>query len=212
MRVVRVSPKKRRPNIYVVEFDDGESLDVRVEIAQQFCLYTDAILDEEQLLRILRADEELRCRDAAWRLLNHRPRSSRELERGLRQRKFSQEIVRNIVSLFVDRGYVDDTAFAKLFAEERLRKKDGPRLIEQELKKRGLGAEEIQEARELLGGTEEQGEAARELLVKWNRRSKPEDQRKRRMAAAAFLARRGYDSDVVWATVRDVLGSEDAEA
>jgi regulatory protein len=207
LEVTSISPKKRRPDVLVVKFSDGVELELKSETVQQFGVYTGVRMDEVARDRVTDADHLARCREAAWRLLSLRPRSRAELARGLRQRKFRAAATDAVVEELARRGYLDDEAFAKIFAEERARRRHGPRLIEQELRARGVDSTNAREAAAGTHTPESQRESARALLEKWNRRTKPEDPQKRRVAAANFLARRGFDSDIVWDAVRDILGA-----
>ncbi len=210
--IEQLRPKKRQPETLVVVWADGEEEALSAEVVDRFALSSGRRLNDQELEAIRRLNEEVRCRQAAWRLISLRPRSQTELVRALCQRKFPVQTARLIVERLVERGYVDDRTFASLFVQERLRRRQGIRAIEMELKKRGISREEAAEALEGASDPDEQRENARALLEKWSRRSKPEDPRKRQQAAAQFLFRRGYEPDVVWELVRDVIkgrGEED---
>lgn len=203
--------KGRKPRV-IMEFAGSEAkLEIHPEALARHKVGTGSELSEDALIALLRTDEEIRARETAWRLLSIRPRTQQEMLRALRQRKFPERLAEQIASELVAKGFIDDAAFARQFVEERGRRRQGPKLIEQELRGRGLDREKAREAVDEARDEDRERAAARTLLEKWNRRSKPEDPRKRRQAAASFLARRGYDSELAWALVREVLGTPAAE-
>jgi regulatory protein len=109
-------------------------------------------------------------------------------------------------------GYVDDTAFARWWAEQRDRHAPrGRRMVEAELRQHGVPREVLEELRgrelaepaldgETLPGTE--NERARAALARHLRgRPMPTDQQARQRIGA-FLMRRGFDPETVRSTVR----------
>lgn len=210
--ILRLTAKRnaRLPRI-IVAFDDGTEMEVHPETVARHGLTVGFVPSGDALLLIQRTDEEIRCREAAWRLLAVKPRAVEELIRALQQRRFPATLARQTAEALAAKGFLDDVAFARQFTEERGRRREGPRLIEQGLRSRGIGREEARDAVAGGRGPEQLRADARALLEKWNRRSKPEDPRRRRQAAAGFLARRGYDAELVWEVVREVLGAASGE-
>jgi regulatory protein len=209
-RLLSITPKGRNAARVVLAFegDAREPVEVVAEAWARARLAKGDEISDAQLAALVRDDAELRCRDTAWRLLGRRPRSRRELETALRQRKFDPAVIDATIARLVELGHLDDGAFARLFVSQRVQSgRSGPRLVRQELAARGVRGEQAAEALAPLESPADQAATARALLGKWNRRSKPEDHDKRRQAAAAFLMRRGFDSDVVWEAVAAVLGN-----
>lgn len=208
-RLEAITPHKRKKDLLLVKLDDGTAVELRAEAVAAHGLSASLEIADARWEAILRDDQLARCRHAAWRLLSVRPRSEKELVRALRQRKHAVGIAEAVAEELRSKGYLDDAAFAKQFAAERAQRRQGPRLIEQELASRGIGREEARRVAGEAASAEDQRRDARALLEKWNRRSKPEDVRKRVQAAAAFLMRRGYDSEIVWETVREFFRTQE---
>ena len=198
--------KGRRSRLVDVVFEDGgEAIALHAEAAQQGGIYTGAMVTEEQLATAADASMRLQAREAAWRLIEHRPRSRVELLRGMARRGIPPEIAEQTVAALEAGGYINDETYARQLAEEGRRHGDGSRRVEARLRQRGVAAETARSAAAEGRTTEADAAAARTLLERWNRRSSPADTTKRRMAAARFLAARGYDADVVWRVVAQVL-------
>lgn len=122
-------------------------------------------------------------------------------------------------------GHIDDLAFARWWAEQRDRHAPrGRRLIEAELRQRGvprevleqLRAEREDEGEGEVDRTEgpipaSDGERARAALARHLRGTPIPSSRADLQRLAAFLARRGFDSDVIWSVLRAPEAPNDDE-
>ena len=150
--------------------------------------------------------DEKAARLAAFDLLARKSWSGRELTRRLRRRVASPEIAQAVVADLTARGYVDDQAFARWWAEARARgRRVGSRRLRQELAAKGIPREMAEAA--IAAAFEEVGEAERALEAA--RRRLPGLLRGSGSREAARLAdhllRRGYPASAVRQAVRTVL-------
>jgi len=141
------------------------------------------------------------CREAALRLLERQRRTRADLERRLGEKGYAAAAVAEALDRLAGVGLVDDVEYARAFmAGRRSRRSAGARRIEQELRARGVGAEDIGTARARLdaeqGGMDELG-AARRVIGQAARRLRALEPRVRRQRLYALLARRGFDGDVI---------------
>jgi regulatory protein len=141
------------------------------------------------------------CREAALRLLERQRRTRSDLERRLRDKGYAAATVAQVLDRLHEVGLVDDVEYARAFmAGRRARRSAGARRIEQELKARGVGGEDIATAAGRLdaeqGGVDELA-AARKVLAQAERRMRALEPRVRRQRLYALLARRGFDGDVI---------------
>jgi regulatory protein len=148
----------------------------------------------------------------AVRFLGTRPRTRWELERRLRRASADGGVISATLDRLAAMGYVDDTAFARWWAEQRDRHAPrGRRMVEAELRQHGV-AREVLEALRGSGLAEpaldgeampaSESEQARAALDRHLRgRPLPEDP-KARQRLGAFLVRRGFDPDTVRTTLR----------
>ncbi len=144
-----------------------------------------------------RGKELARARNAAYRLLTFRPRSHAELEQKLRERKYDESVIREVLADLERFGYVNDRQFAGQWAAARLRLKGlGRRRIEQELRRKGIPHEIIREAVAEAVPIDEEREAAVKAAEKKLKtmRSVGPDVCKRRLAG--FLERKGFSSEI----------------
>ena len=150
--------------------------------------------------------DEKAARSAAFDLLARKSWSGRELTRRLRHRGAPAEIAQAVVADLTARGYVDDRAFARWWAEARARgRRVGSRRLRQELYAKGIPREMAEAA--ITAAFEEVGEAERALEAA--RRRLPALTRGQRARAPArladYLLRRGYPAAAVRQAVRTLL-------
>jgi regulatory protein len=150
--------------------------------------------------------------EIAVRFLGTRPRTRWELERRLRRAAAGPEVISATLDRLAAMGYVDDTAFARWWAEQRDRHAPrGRRMVEAELRSRGVPREVLEELRgselaepgldaEALPGSE--AERARIALDRHLRGRQVPSDPKARQRLGAFLVRRGFDPEMVRLTIR----------
>jgi regulatory protein len=137
--------------------------------------------------------------ERALEALAQRERTSGELAAWLGERGFSPAAVEEAVARLVETGAVDDGRFAVAFAADKRELRGwGPQRIAAALRTRGV-EEALIEAAVAGDGRSSQLERAIELLRE--RPERPVDERSR-ARALAFLARRGYDSELAYDAVR----------
>lgn len=153
--------------------------------------------------------------EIAVHFLGTRPRTRRELQLRLRRAGTSDEVNDATLARLEALGYVDDTAFARWWAEQRDRHAPrGRRMVEAELRQRGVPREVLEELRgaelaeppldaESLPGTEdERADAA--LAHHLRGRPVPDDPRARQRLGA-YLVRRGFGPDTARAAIRRLI-------
>jgi len=137
--------------------------------------------------------------ERALEALAHRERTAAELAAWLAERGFERAEVEGALERLIDAGAIDDERFAARFAEDKRELRGwGPERIRMALSGRGLDPSTI-DAALVADGQESQLERALELLD--GRSDAPVDERSR-ARALAFLARRGYDSELAYEAVR----------
>ena len=152
--------------------------------------------------------------DIAARFLATRPRTRWELERRLRRGGATDEVVASTMQRLAAIGQADDLAFARWWVQQRDQHAPrGRRLVEAELRQRGVPFDVIEELRAELsaeGGAVDpdaglprtEAERATMALDRHLRgRPLPDDPRALQRIGM-FLVRRGFDPETVRATIR----------
>jgi regulatory protein len=146
------------------------------------------------------------AREAALRLIERTRRTRWDLSRRLREKGFLEPVVAQVIERLSGVGLVDDVEYAHAFLTERWgRRVAGWRRLEQELRRRGVAADDIEQARSRF--IEEQGGAdevrlARRVVSQAERRYAALEPRVRRQRLYALLARRGFDSETIEQALR----------
>jgi regulatory protein len=203
MKITALPPQKHDPDRLSV-FVDGEfRMGLSAEVALAGNLRVGQSVDEARLLELERRDRSWQAREAALRLLAVRPRSAAELARRLRMKGYEPEVGEEVIARLRDLGMIDDAAFAGMLVRDRVRlKPQGARRLANELRAKGVAEETAHTAiRETMAGEDtDERELARRAAEKWRPRAGEEPASARRRLHG-FLARRGFDSDVI----REVL-------
>ncbi len=117
-----------------------------------------------------------------------------------------------MLARFADIGLIDDAAFARAWVESRHHNRGlARRALSAELKRRGVGSQDIEAAVSGLDPADEMA-TARQLVGKAMRasRGKPLPVRIRRLVG--LLARKGYPAPVAYRIVREAIEQEGVAA
>lgn len=145
----------------------------------------------------------------AYDLLARRAWSRRDLVLRLRRRGAPEAVAREVVAELETRGYVDDPAYARQWAEARAPRLGSHRL-RQELGRRGISRPLADAA---VGAAFGEGEEAALALEAARKRLPALLKRNPRLAPVRlrdFLLRRGYPAEVVSAVVRQICAVEES--
>jgi regulatory protein len=203
MKITALQPQKHDPDRVSV-FVDGEfRLGLAAEVALAASLRIGEVVDEARLAELEQRDRTWQAREAALRLLAVRPRSAAELARRLRMKGYGPDVAEEVIARLRELGMIDDAVFAGMLARDRVRlRPQGARKLASELRQKGVDEETARTAiRETLEGEEtDERSLARRAAEKWRPRAGEEPDRARRRLHG-YLARRGFDGEVI----RDIL-------
>ena len=149
-------------------------------------------------------DQLQKAKDAAYRYLSYRARSTAEVRDKLREKEFAAEVVAEVVADLQRQKLLDDREFARRWVEARLPRAYGARKLVQDLRHKGVAAGVVDEVLAEYASALNSGERAVDLLSKqaWRYRGLAPDKAKRRMLG--FLARRGCNEEMAKAAVEQV--------
>lgn len=199
MELTAAEPRRRG---LVQLFLDGEAavkLDAQVFLQAGLKL-GDQVSDQE-LFELIQASDARRAQEKALYLLEYRNYSKRELTEKIARTAASREAAQAAAGRMEELGLIDDRRFGEDYARELFSRKGyGARRAAQELRRKGLDQELVQELVEKYGSPEQSGENIRRVLEKkypgWR-----EDEKVRRRAFAA-LQRLGYSPQ----EIREAMG------
>ncbi len=205
-KITALKVQKRNPNRVNV-YLDGEFAFGLARIVAAW-LKVGQTLSEEKIAALLAQDAEEVAYQRALRFLSLRPRSEAEVRRNLEKHQVSAEVIDQVLARLRRSGLVDDTAFARLWVENRVTfRPRGARALRQELRQRGVPDPIIQQALTDLDEDVLAEQAARKYVHKVSDLSWPEFRRK----LGGFLARRGFNYDVIAPVVERLWAERDSD-
>lgn len=203
------SIKKERGKLRIVFNEDSEVL-VPISLFRERPLSVGDAIDLEEYDQWLLLRQYRHALDRAVAFLAGRARSRREMEDRLLRSGYRPCTVEMVLFKLEKEGLLDDADFARQWVEARTARRMGRGRIAQELRRKGVSAQEAEEALEALS-EEDQLESAIRLVEKTlSRVSTGEDPRKTAARITAMLARRGYGYDVAREAISRVMeGTEE---
>jgi regulatory protein len=197
-KITSIRPQKRnkeRVNVYV---DDAFAMGLALNAALDLRIGTEFTPDLQQQLE---ADDEIEVnRQRVINLISYRPRSIEEVRRNLRRKEVDDEVIEHIISEFVEKGILDDAAFADYWIEQRETfKPRGPQALRYELRQKGVDPQVIEPA---LSDLDELDNARRAAAKRANRFAGLDWQQFRKKLSG-HLQRRGFRYEVIRQVVEE---------
>ena len=209
--VTDMKSQVRDPERVSVFIDGTFSFGISLEIALAEGVRVGEVLDSGRVKALVAKDEAGRATGSALNLLAQRPRSRQEVGSRLKQKGFAEPAVEEALQRLESWHYIDDADFARYWVENReANRPRGKRLLEQELRHKGVDREV---ARSAIEAAEPDEFAAALELANGKMRSYANlDPQVARRRLAGFLGRRGYGFDVIGPVLRRVFDeAEDDE-
>lgn len=150
------------------------------------------------------ADPERAARTILLRMLTGAPRSRAQLAEKLAKEQIAPEVAERVLERFIEVGLIDDAAYAEMVVHSAHGSRGlGRRAVVHELRRRGVGAEDAEQA--MVGLDDESDEVtARALLERrwpgWSRL----DPQVRDRRALGMLARKGFSGGLSSRLIREM--------
>lgn len=209
-KIERQKKNVRRASIYV----DGEfAIGVHEETLRRFGFRKGDVLDRKTLDELQQAEELLKAKEKAMRLLSHRARSEKEIRDRLKKASHPSSIIDEVAAALKRAGLLDDVAFARMFAHDTMARKPlGRHLLRQLLRTKGVAKEIIENLIEEMYTPETEEDFALTLARKRlarthlsSRRLSLQESLKLKKRLAGYLVRRGFDWDTVASVMSKLL-------
>jgi len=185
----------------LITLSDGRELLFSDETCERARLSEGMVAAEELLAELEESEERVVAHSAALRLLSHRARSEAEMRTRLAMRGIAPAAIEHEIERLRQAGLLDDEKFAHSWVEERNRLAPrGKRMLRYELLGRGIDPNAIDQVTSPIDDREVALSLARQKA--W--RSQPETYEAFAGRVGGLLRRRGFDYEVVAATVRTV--------
>ncbi|MCL4511580.1 MAG: recombination regulator RecX [Bacteroidetes bacterium] len=208
MRIVSIEKAHRGGKFKVCFEEEGELL-LSKEVIVDFGLRRNDEISSERMQQIQDAQSYQDTYIAAMRLLNYQMRTTAELRQRLHMKEFPPGAINRVLDKLTNLGLVDDVRFAEAFIASKVASKPiGKRELERKLREKGVSKETASQALSDVSNDETQIEFALQAAEIKIRSLKRYELKKRREKLVAFLARRGFDWDVIRKVVRKMFDGD----
>lgn len=157
-----------------------------------------------------------RGKQIAYRFLSYRPRSKKEVERKLKEKKISGENISNIISLLERNNYLNDKEFTLNWVKYRMENRpSGRRSLEYELREKGIDSETIKDSLdEVYSGEFDEYEVAVRLAEKKiaSLRNKKMEYNVFKRRIFSYLQRKGFSFSLIERVMSNLLHTESIES
>jgi regulatory protein len=201
--------RRRRVNIFV----DGEfAIALGVDLATECDVRPGREVSTAHLRALADEDARREALQSALRFLSYRPRSEQELRQRLVRKGLPRAAIAAAMSRVRELGYLDDAAFARFWTETRQASRPrARRVVAGELRRRGIAAEQVEEATAEI----EDEAAAYEAAGRRVRSLRGLEYQPFRERLGRFLTSRGFSYEVARRTIdrcwRDISEESAAE-
>ena len=174
-----------------ITLSSGETLSMPRAMLKERPYRSGMPFDHKKHIAFIESRSYAYAMEKAVSYLAPRARTEKELVDVLRKNAYSEKTIAKVIAYLIEAGYMNDASFAQQWASARVNKGLGSRRIRMELRQKGIGQAEIDEAiadldeNEMICGAIKAAEKA----AKGKNLSSPADRQK----ILAALARRGYD-------------------
>lgn len=184
---------------------ESELLTVHEDTLIRMRLLKGRRLTADEWTELRKSEEVEQAYRASLGLLNSRARTRKELEEALKRKSFSPEAIADCLDRLKNHRLVDDTAYAARYADQKVTyQRKGSRLVKQELLRRGVSKNDVDEALSTLDGDTERASAIALARKRWTS-VKGASQREREYKLMAVLQRRGFPPGIARDAVRQAV-------
>jgi regulatory protein len=196
--VTIIDTKEDRKGRLKVFLDIGQTFSLSVRVAVEAGIHSGKVLSHSEIEKLKNSDKIHRSFNSALKYISPRPRSEMEIRTRLNRHGFDKGTVHQVMAQLKQQGLIDDAAFARFWRENRENFKPlSRRLMELELKRKGVNVETISEA--IIGVDDELG--AYRAACKKIRSLSGLDYSSFRKRLGSFLKRRGFDYELINRTI-----------
>jgi regulatory protein len=190
--------KKGRVNVFL----DGDfAFSISTPVAATTGLQEGQKLSSTEIEKLKNAELFHRCLNSGLKFLGPRPRSEAEIKARLRHHGYEINVIQQVMDRLKEQKLVDDNAFAQYWRENRENfKPRSRRLIEIELKQKGVDTETIAQATEMVDDDVTACKAAQRKAISLAGL----DYLSFRKRLATFLRQRGFSYEVINTTIERV--------
>ena len=133
-KIISVKPTKKNKSLFHVALENGNLYDIHQDHISKFNIKQNTKIAESVIILASNQTQKDQIKSKIILLLSYRPRSKKELKDYFLSKKYKISNILDVFKEMEDRAYLNDTAFAKMYATNLIKeKKLGKYLVEQKL-------------------------------------------------------------------------------
>jgi len=196
VHITKITPQKKRKDRYALFQDETFLIGISQETLLKYGLHVGSSLSEGEFNQLKKAERMVSLREQALRYLSRRAHGAKELKDKLKQKGFASASIEAVIGDLKEKGYLDDSEFARMYLREELRlKKSGPLLVKNKLLVKGISREMIEEVLAQEYDVVLQHENCHALAVKKLKTLQVLPEQKQKEKLAAYLKQKGFTWD-----------------
>ena len=207
--ITKIEVQKRnkdRANIYI---DNEYAFSLSNELVYKEGLKVNLKIDIEKIKEIAKEDNYLKCKAAAFRIVEKTYKSEKELRDKLLLKGYDNESINKTMNILKEYNFISDENYVKMYVKDKVRVQ-GKKKIKYDLAKKGINEKIIDEEIYNIDIDEERDTAYELAIKKYNVISKREvDKYKLSQKLYRYLLSKGYDYDTVSYVVKRITKVED---
>jgi len=210
MRVNKIVKKDAR-NV-LIHCDNDEVLFLSVDIFYKSGLKKNDEISDDRFSSLIKENRLFHIKQRAFRYLGRRQHSTSELRIKLKQKGYETELINHVLDDLKQKNYLDDTKFAEMFVEEKIKLKLwGEQKLRGELIKRGIKSEIISDVlRNKITDEDKLNNAMTVASKKYDTlRIRYSDKDVIKKKLITFLNSRGYNYDVIKEVYDELIIADD---
>lgn len=198
--ITALTIQKRNPNRVNIFLDGEFSFGLNVINAGH--LKVGQIITQEIIDRLKKVDQIEDGYQKALKYISYKPRTMHEVNKKLNENDFNQDIIPIVLEMLAEKGYVNDSQYAKNWVENRsVYKPRSKKLITWELKNKKISEDIISE---VTGEMMPEEKLAMLAAEKYARRLTGYEKEIFFRRLSGYLLRRGFSYSIVNSTVQTV--------
>lgn len=212
-KILDIVFKRRRPERFLVLWDNGEEQLFSPEIAAIYQFKINKIFDEETYLQILLEDGIRRAKDQMMKYLGIRSHSEQELRLKTLKKGYTEAQIEQALVDMKKLNLIDDAKFTRQFIQnEMMLRPVGRKMLQNKLFQKGVAPEVFDPILDELCPPPSQEAAIRILAEKFLRRNERHPKEKRIEKLIRHLQSKGFGWDLIsWVLYHSGLVDSTAE-
>ncbi len=204
MKVITdIKPQVKNPTRCSIYLDNVFYCGLELETVMRNRLKIGDQIEPEKLDEIQFDSERVRALDKALSFITKSKKTEKQVREHLQSKGYTEQTIENVIEKMKDYRFLDDGDYASSYAKSYSKTK-GKRLIEMELKKKGVSEEDMSSAIEDIGDQTESAVLIAEKYLK----NKPKD-KPNMLKCYKYLLSKGFEYDDAKSAIERIGQSED---